>query len=162
MLQALTDSGFLSPRKMIKAPLISTAWSTPREILSSSWMLISPITWVQPTILSTTMLELTNCAFSFCYDFYFSPNSSKNSLRKYQMLSFFLVCFLFNCYTANRLRWSGTVELSGTVLLHLHKTNHVFPLLRKQKEGDYDLVSGTRYRGNGGVYGWDLRRKVIR
>uniref|UniRef100_A0A668RHX9 Dolichyl-phosphate beta-D-mannosyltransferase n=1 Tax=Oreochromis aureus TaxID=47969 RepID=A0A668RHX9_OREAU len=31
-----------------------------------------------------------------------------------------------------------------------------------QKEGDYDLVSGTRYRGNGGVYGWDLRRKLIR
>uniref|UniRef100_A0A3Q3DUW3 Dolichol-phosphate mannosyltransferase subunit 1 n=1 Tax=Hippocampus comes TaxID=109280 RepID=A0A3Q3DUW3_HIPCM len=42
-----------------------------------------------------------------------------------------------------------------------HHTHHVFPLLRKQKEGDYDLVSGTRYRGNGGVYGWDLRRKLI-
>lgn len=26
---------------------------------------------------------------------------------------------------------------------------------------DYDLVSGTRYSGNGGVYGWDLKRKVI-
>jgi dolichol-phosphate mannosyltransferase len=23
------------------------------------------------------------------------------------------------------------------------------------------LVSGTRYSGNGGVYGWDLKRKVI-
>lgn len=34
--------------------------------------------------------------------------------------------------------------------------------VRKQKEGDYDLVSGTRYQGNGGVYGWDLRRKLIR
>ncbi|KAF7210400.1 catalytic subunit [Nothobranchius furzeri] len=32
---------------------------------------------------------------------------------------------------------------------------------RKQKEGGYDLVSGTRYQGNGGVYGWDLRRKLI-
>uniref|UniRef100_A0A665VVZ3 Dolichol-phosphate mannosyltransferase subunit 1 n=1 Tax=Echeneis naucrates TaxID=173247 RepID=A0A665VVZ3_ECHNA len=31
----------------------------------------------------------------------------------------------------------------------------------KQKEANYDLVSGTRYRGNGGVYGWDLRRKLI-
>uniref|UniRef100_A0A3B3Y5F3 Dolichol-phosphate mannosyltransferase subunit 1 n=1 Tax=Poecilia mexicana TaxID=48701 RepID=A0A3B3Y5F3_9TELE len=29
------------------------------------------------------------------------------------------------------------------------------------KEGDYDLVSGTRYLGSGGVYGWDLRRKLI-
>uniref|UniRef100_A0A3B5Q7P0 Dolichol-phosphate mannosyltransferase subunit 1 n=2 Tax=Xiphophorus TaxID=8082 RepID=A0A3B5Q7P0_XIPMA len=34
-------------------------------------------------------------------------------------------------------------------------------LFRKQKEGDYDLVSGTRYQGSGGVYGWDLRRKLI-
>ncbi|KAK2185991.1 hypothetical protein NP493_215g05045 [Ridgeia piscesae] len=32
---------------------------------------------------------------------------------------------------------------------------------RKQKEGNYDLVSGTRYQGNGGVYGWDLKRKII-
>uniref|UniRef100_A0A674BRL6 Dolichol-phosphate mannosyltransferase subunit 1 n=1 Tax=Salmo trutta TaxID=8032 RepID=A0A674BRL6_SALTR len=31
----------------------------------------------------------------------------------------------------------------------------------KQREGGYDLVSGTRYRGDGGVYGWDLRRKLI-
>uniref|UniRef100_A0A3P9N976 Dolichol-phosphate mannosyltransferase subunit 1 n=1 Tax=Poecilia reticulata TaxID=8081 RepID=A0A3P9N976_POERE len=36
-----------------------------------------------------------------------------------------------------------------------------FFLSRKQKEGDYDLVSGTRYLGSGGVYGWDLRRKLI-
>ncbi|NXF06576.1 DPM1 mannosyltransferase, partial [Smithornis capensis] len=31
----------------------------------------------------------------------------------------------------------------------------------KQKEGNFDIVSGTRYRGNGGVYGWDLKRKLI-
>uniref|UniRef100_A0A3P9N953 Dolichol-phosphate mannosyltransferase subunit 1 n=1 Tax=Poecilia reticulata TaxID=8081 RepID=A0A3P9N953_POERE len=36
------------------------------------------------------------------------------------------------------------------------------PQFIKQKEGDYDLVSGTRYLGSGGVYGWDLRRKLIR
>ena len=35
-------------------------------------------------------------------------------------------------------------------------------LYRKQKEGDYDIVSGTRYIGDGGVFGWDLRRKLIR
>uniref|UniRef100_A0A8C6WHJ4 Dolichyl-phosphate mannosyltransferase subunit 1, catalytic n=1 Tax=Neogobius melanostomus TaxID=47308 RepID=A0A8C6WHJ4_9GOBI len=34
-------------------------------------------------------------------------------------------------------------------------------LCRKQSEGDFDLVSGTRYKGDGGVYGWDLRRKLI-
>ncbi|KAK1147282.1 hypothetical protein AOXY_G35560 [Acipenser oxyrinchus oxyrinchus] len=32
---------------------------------------------------------------------------------------------------------------------------------RRQKEGNYDIVSGTRYSGDGGVYGWDLKRKVI-
>lgn len=33
--------------------------------------------------------------------------------------------------------------------------------IKKQKEGNYDVISGTRYSGNGGVYGWDLKRKVI-
>ena len=33
---------------------------------------------------------------------------------------------------------------------------------RMQKEKDYDVISGTRYIGNGGVYGWDLKRKFIR
>ncbi|NWI17746.1 DPM1 mannosyltransferase, partial [Crypturellus soui] len=31
----------------------------------------------------------------------------------------------------------------------------------KQKEGNFDIVSGTRYKGNGGVHGWDLKRKLI-
>lgn len=30
-----------------------------------------------------------------------------------------------------------------------------------QKKGDYDIVTGTRYAGNGGVYGWDLKRKFV-
>lgn len=30
-----------------------------------------------------------------------------------------------------------------------------------QKKNDYDLVSGTRYKGDGGVYGWDFKRKLI-
>ncbi|NWX26474.1 DPM1 mannosyltransferase, partial [Notiomystis cincta] len=32
---------------------------------------------------------------------------------------------------------------------------------RKQKEGNFDIVSGTRYKGNGGVHGWDMKRKLI-
>uniref|UniRef100_A0A3Q3WY60 Dolichol-phosphate mannosyltransferase subunit 1 n=1 Tax=Mola mola TaxID=94237 RepID=A0A3Q3WY60_MOLML len=42
-----------------------------------------------------------------------------------------------------------------------HHPKFIPEFIKKQKEGDYDLVSGTRYRGNGGVYGWDLRRKLI-
>lgn len=30
-----------------------------------------------------------------------------------------------------------------------------------QKKGDYDIVTGTRYAGDGGVYGWDLKRKFV-
>ena len=32
---------------------------------------------------------------------------------------------------------------------------------RVQREGDYDVVSGTRYAQGGGVYGWDLKRKLM-
>jgi dolichol-phosphate mannosyltransferase len=32
---------------------------------------------------------------------------------------------------------------------------------RKQQEGDFDVVTGTRYALGGGVSGWDLRRKLI-
>uniref|UniRef100_A0A8C5CEL4 Dolichol-phosphate mannosyltransferase subunit 1 n=1 Tax=Gadus morhua TaxID=8049 RepID=A0A8C5CEL4_GADMO len=42
-----------------------------------------------------------------------------------------------------------------------HHVSRVALGLKHQKEGDYDLVSGTRYQGDGGVYGWDLRRKLI-
>jgi len=33
---------------------------------------------------------------------------------------------------------------------------------RRQKAEDCDIVTGTRYAGDGGVYGWDLQRKLIR
>jgi len=34
-------------------------------------------------------------------------------------------------------------------------------MIAKQKEADYDIVTGTRYAGDGGVYGWDLKRKFV-
>lgn len=42
-----------------------------------------------------------------------------------------------------------------------HHPKYIPEFIKKQKEGDLDIVSGTRYSGNGGVYGWDLKRKVI-
>lgn len=33
--------------------------------------------------------------------------------------------------------------------------------IKLQESGDYDIVSGTRYAGTGGVYGWDFKRKLI-
>merc|ERR1712093_615168 len=38
-------------------------------------------------------------------------------------------------------------------------------MIAKQKElptnGGYDIVTGTRYAGDGGVFGWDLKRKLV-
>ncbi|XP_072315743.1 dolichol-phosphate mannosyltransferase subunit 1 isoform X2 [Eucyclogobius newberryi] len=43
-----------------------------------------------------------------------------------------------------------------------HHPKFIPEFIRTQRDGDLDVVSGTRYKGNGGVYGWDLRRKLIR
>ncbi|XP_032827011.1 dolichol-phosphate mannosyltransferase subunit 1 isoform X2 [Petromyzon marinus] len=43
-----------------------------------------------------------------------------------------------------------------------HHPKFIPEFLRKQKEGNYDIVSGTRYLEGGGVHGWDLQRKVVR
>ncbi|GFO02954.1 dolichol-phosphate mannosyltransferase subunit 1 [Plakobranchus ocellatus] len=42
-----------------------------------------------------------------------------------------------------------------------HHPKFLPEFIRKQAEKDYDVVTGTRYSGNGGVFGWDLKRKVI-
>lgn len=34
-------------------------------------------------------------------------------------------------------------------------------MIRLQKESNFDIVTGSRYVGNGGVFGWDWRRKLI-
>uniref|UniRef100_A0A3Q4N4H8 Dolichol-phosphate mannosyltransferase subunit 1 n=4 Tax=Pseudocrenilabrinae TaxID=318546 RepID=A0A3Q4N4H8_NEOBR len=61
----------------------------------------------------------------------------------------------------------GMKHASGNFIIIMdadlsHHPKFIPEFIQKQKEGNYDLVSGTRYRGNGGVYGWDLRRKLIR
>lgn len=42
-----------------------------------------------------------------------------------------------------------------------HHPKFIPKFIEKQKEGNYDVVSGTRYAGDGGVYGWDVKRKFI-
>ncbi|OIW28564.1 hypothetical protein CONLIGDRAFT_383585 [Coniochaeta ligniaria NRRL 30616] len=41
-----------------------------------------------------------------------------------------------------------------------HHPKFIPRMIAKQKEADYDIVTGTRYAGDGGVFGWDLKRKV--
>ncbi|ELT87327.1 hypothetical protein CAPTEDRAFT_150079 [Capitella teleta] len=42
-----------------------------------------------------------------------------------------------------------------------HHPKFIPEFIAKQKSKNYDVVSGTRYEGDGGVYGWDLKRKII-
>jgi len=42
-----------------------------------------------------------------------------------------------------------------------HHPKFIPDMLKTQVEGNFDLVSGTRYAHGGGVYGWDFMRKLI-
>ncbi|XP_044745047.1 dolichol-phosphate mannosyltransferase subunit 1 [Coccinella septempunctata] len=42
-----------------------------------------------------------------------------------------------------------------------HHPKFIPEFIEKQKENDFDLVSGSRYIGSGGVHGWDFKRKLI-
>ncbi|PNF34503.1 putative dolichol-phosphate mannosyltransferase [Cryptotermes secundus] len=42
-----------------------------------------------------------------------------------------------------------------------HHPKFIPEFIKKQKSGNFDVVSGTRYIGSGGVFGWDFKRKLI-
>lgn len=42
-----------------------------------------------------------------------------------------------------------------------HHPEAIPQFITKQKSEDFDIVTGTRYAGDGGVYGWDLKRKLV-
>lgn len=42
-----------------------------------------------------------------------------------------------------------------------HHPEAIPEFIALQKKHNYDIVTGTRYAGNGGVYGWDLKRKLV-
>ncbi|XP_053693253.1 dolichol-phosphate mannosyltransferase subunit 1 [Sabethes cyaneus] len=42
-----------------------------------------------------------------------------------------------------------------------HHPKFISQFIDLQKSADLDIVTGTRYKGNGGVYGWDFKRKLI-
>ncbi|XP_022646915.1 dolichol-phosphate mannosyltransferase subunit 1-like isoform X2 [Varroa jacobsoni] len=42
-----------------------------------------------------------------------------------------------------------------------HHPKFIPSFVAKQKEGNFDVVSGTRYALGGGVHGWDFKRKLI-
>ncbi|KAI0889315.1 family 2 glycosyltransferase [Annulohypoxylon maeteangense] len=42
-----------------------------------------------------------------------------------------------------------------------HHPKFIPQMIARQRAGNYDIVTGTRYAGDGGVYGWDLKRKFV-
>ncbi|KAI5811606.1 nucleotide-diphospho-sugar transferase [Peziza echinospora] len=42
-----------------------------------------------------------------------------------------------------------------------HHPKFIAEFIRVQKLKNYDIVTGTRYAGDGGVYGWDFKRKLV-
>lgn len=42
-----------------------------------------------------------------------------------------------------------------------HHPKFIPEMIALQQKGHYDIVTGTRYAGNGGVFGWDLKRKFV-
>ena len=60
----------------------------------------------------------------------------------------------------------GLKYASGTFVIIMdadfsHHPKFLPSMIATQKAGDYDIVTGTRYAGDGGVYGWDLKRKLV-
>lgn len=87
---------------------------------------------------------------------------------------------LIKAYGANRIKlYTRTGKLGlGTAYVHglqyatgnfviimdadfSHHPKFIPRMIAKQTEADYDIVTGTRYAGDGGVYGWDLKRKFV-
>ena len=57
----------------------------------------------------------------------------------------------------------GKCEGEFVILMDADLSHHpkVIPeFIKKQRETGADIVTGTRYAQNGGVYGWDLNRKL--
>lgn len=42
-----------------------------------------------------------------------------------------------------------------------HHPEAIPQFIAKQKTENFDIVTGTRYAGDGGVFGWDLKRKLV-
>ena len=42
-----------------------------------------------------------------------------------------------------------------------HHPSYIPKFIALQKQHDYDIVLGTRYAGDGGVHGWDFKRKLV-
>lgn len=52
-------------------------------------------------------------------------------------------------------------QFSSIINLFYLQPKFIPEMIKLQLTKDYDIVSGTRYIGDGGVFGWDFKRKLI-
>jgi len=53
------------------------------------------------------------------------------------------------------------IALSSLLFLFFWQPKFIPKFIEKQRKGNLDIVSGTRYVGEGGVYGWNWKRKLV-
>lgn len=46
-------------------------------------------------------------------------------------------------------------------MYYIVQPKFILDFIKKQEEQNYDIVTGSRYIGNGGVFGWDFKRKLV-
>ena len=56
---------------------------------------------------------------------------------------------------------SPLTHASHAPIWTITQPKYIPDFIRKQKSRGFDIVTGSRYIAGGGVYGWDLKRKVI-
>jgi len=72
-----------------------------------------------------------------------------------------LDAYYVNCILLYGILSNFVSDRESAALRHPHLINiWQFKVDRKQLETNADIVTGTRYLEGGGVYGWDLRRKL--
>ena len=88
---------------------------------------------------------------------------ASSSQRATSSLSWMPTCHtMYVAYLQTIIRQMPAPSVISSPLSHAEglQPKYIPQLVAKQLEGDYDVVTGTRYAQQGGVAGWDARRKL--
>ncbi|KAK6633005.1 dolichol-P-mannose synthesis [Polyplax serrata] len=76
-------------------------------------------------------------------------------------LSHHVTLHVFPAVDIQRLVEVSYVTLSRISFIPLLGPKFIPQFIELQKSHNFDVVTGTRYKGNGGVSGWDFKRKLV-
>ena len=72
---------------------------------------------------------------------------------------FVYVCVLRPCVASVRVFVCVVTRSSFSLVVTCPQPKFILDMIDTQAAGDLDVVSGTRYRGGGGIHGWSMFRK---